>query len=244
MAKLMLVDDEVVITTQLEETLTSMGYEVLGMAASGKEAVEMAKDLRPDLVLMDIVMPGELDGIAAAEKIKAELNIPVIFLTAHTDKSLVNKAKYLGPGGYILKPFQAGQIKVTIEIALYKSEMEKKLQKAYNELERRVEERTSELLAANKKLSQEIEDRKRAEQKLIKRENDLKIETKNLDEANIALKVLLKKRDEDKIELEEKVLLNVKEMVLPYLGKLKKRGLDDRQKTFADILESNLMSLS
>lgn len=240
MSKLMLVDDEVVITTQLEEILTSMGYEVLGTAVSGEEAVKMAKDLRPDLILMDIVMPGKMDGIAAAEKIRAELDISIIFITAHTDKDLVNRAKHTEPDGYVLKPFQEEQIRAAIEIALYKRDMEKKLQRSYDELETRVEERTAELLVANKNLMREIEDRSRAEQKLIKREEDLEIKTINLEEANIALKVLLKRRDEDKIELEEKVLLNVKELVVPYLGKLEISGLSDNQRAYLSILESNL----
>ena len=117
---------------------------------------------------------------------------------------------------------------------------EEMLQNAHDGLERRVEQRTAELAKTNEELRQEITERKLAEKVLREREKELKNKTKSLEEINIALKVLLKRRDEDKIELEEKVLSNVKELVLPYLVKLKRTGLDQRQKTFASILESNI----
>ena len=127
MYRVMVVDDEAAITTQLEERLTLMGYEVVGSASSGQEAVEMAKRIRPDIVLMDIVMPGSLDGIDASEIIKVELDIPVIFLTAYASEKFVNKAKDVEPFGYIVKPFQEKEIKATIEVALYKKNIERRL---------------------------------------------------------------------------------------------------------------------
>jgi CheY-like chemotaxis protein len=124
MRKIMVVDDEVVIATRLEERLTSMGHEVVGTAFSGEEALEMARHLRPDLILMDIVMPGKLDGIDVSRIIKAELDIPVIFLTAHGGEKLVERAKDVEPFGYIIKPFEETEIKAAIEVALYKKDME------------------------------------------------------------------------------------------------------------------------
>ena len=117
---------------------------------------------------------------------------------------------------------------------------EEMLQNAHDGLERRVEQRTAELAKTNEELRQEITERKLAEKTLREREKELKNKTNSLEEMNVALKVLLKRRDEDKTELEEKVLSNVKELVLPYLVKLKRTGLDQRQKTFASILESNI----
>jgi len=116
----MIVDDEAAITTQLEERLTLMGYEITGSASSCQEAVEMARRTRPDIILMDIVMPGRKDGIDAAEIIKAELDIPVIFLTAYADQKFIDKARIVEPFGYIVKPFHEREIKATIEIALHK----------------------------------------------------------------------------------------------------------------------------
>jgi PAS domain S-box-containing protein len=117
---------------------------------------------------------------------------------------------------------------------------EEELQKAHAELERRVDERTADLVRLNEKLKLEIEERKLAEQELKKREAQLEIQTSELEEVNTALRVLLKRRDEDKTEFEEKVLYNVKELVVPYLERLKSGELDAKQTTYVSILESNL----
>ena len=124
MNKLMVVDDERIIGVQLEERLSLMGFEVVGIASSGVDAVSIAKEYRPDLVLMDIVMPGELDGIQASEIINRELHIPVIFLTAYADDTRIEKAKLIEPQAYIVKPYQESELKAAIEVALYKKKTE------------------------------------------------------------------------------------------------------------------------
>lgn len=166
MSRILLVDDEIVISMRLEEVLMSMGYDVVGVAASGNEAIEMARDHHPDLILMDIVMPGELDGIDAAAKIRSEIDIPVIFITGHAKDRLIERAKQVSPFGYILKPFQENQIKVAIEIALHKKKMEEQLQKAYHKLEERVKERTNDLVKSNEELRRQIAERQVVEEKL------------------------------------------------------------------------------
>ena len=127
MHKIMVVDDEVIITSQLEKRLSKMGYEVVGSASSGVDAVDMARRLRPDLILMDIVMPGKLDGIEAAEIIVAEMDISVIFLTAYANDEFIKRAKSVEPFGYIVKPFRDMELRAVVEVALYKKEMERKL---------------------------------------------------------------------------------------------------------------------
>jgi CheY-like chemotaxis protein len=127
MANIMIVDDEVVVLTQLEECMELLGHKIVGEATSGEEAVTVAHNSNPDLILMDIKMPGKFDGIDAAEKIKAEKDIPLIFLTAYSEKEFIERAKKVGPFGYLIKPFQREEIKATVEIALYKSEMDKRL---------------------------------------------------------------------------------------------------------------------
>jgi PAS domain S-box-containing protein len=174
MAKIMVVEDEEVTAGYLQEALTRMGYEVAGIAGSGKEAVAMASEIKPDLILMDIVLPGGLDGIDVTARIKKELDIPVVFITGYPEDEFVNRAKRLQPYGYILKPVQMGQLRATVEIALYKKEMDDRLREAlvsaHEEMKQRVEERTRESLVANEDLKKEIWRRKQVEMTLRARE--------------------------------------------------------------------------
>lgn len=126
MARILVVDDDSDIAMLIDKHLTKMGYEVVGKASSGEEAIAKAKKLRPDLILMDIVMPGEKSGIDAAEEIKSEMNVPLIFLTAHTDEKVIESAKKVEPSGFIAKPYKEGELRAAIEIALYEKEMELK----------------------------------------------------------------------------------------------------------------------
>ena len=126
MQRIMVVDDEASIAAYLEECLEFMGYKVVGRASSGESAVDMAKQFRPDLILMDIVMPGKLDGIDASRIINAEMDIPIIFLTAYADDNFIKRAKNTAPYGYIVKPFQEAELKANIEITLSKKEEERR----------------------------------------------------------------------------------------------------------------------
>ena len=126
MKRVMVVDDEAVITTQLEDRLQFMKYDVVGTASSAEESVHMARELCPDLILMDIVMKGKLDGIDAAVKIKEDLDIPIIFLTAYADDRYIRRAMQAEPFGYIVKPFREEEIRANIEIALYRKKLDRK----------------------------------------------------------------------------------------------------------------------
>jgi len=130
MAKILVVDDEATITTHLEEKLQSLGYEVVGRASSGPEAVALARQHLPDLVLMDIVMSGDYDGIEAARIIQEELEIPTVFLTAYGDDQLIARAKTVQPLGYVLKPFQDMALKAAIDVALFNREIIKRLKES------------------------------------------------------------------------------------------------------------------
>jgi len=126
MSRVLVVDDEASVTKCLEECLIDLGYDVIGSASSGEEAVAMATKFNPDIILMDIVMPGKLDGIDASEIIRTKLGIPVIFLTAYADDTFVNRARCVEPSGYIVKPFRDNELAATIEVALYRSKEERK----------------------------------------------------------------------------------------------------------------------
>lgn len=365
MKRILPVDDEVIIATRLQELLVSIGYDVPDIAGSGEDAIGLAKTLKPDLIIMDIVMPGSMDGIAAAEKIRADLDIPVIFLTAYSDETHIARAKLSDPLGYILKPFDENQIKSAIELALHKNDVDKLLKEANQTLEHRIRLRTAELTESNFKLFEEIQEHKKTEAALVEqtrrnemilqtamegfwvadtsgvileanpsaasilgyapeellrksiydfepedhrrlaphirkavrkgsnhyesqflnkegavislefstnflelgeksflfsffsdvtkrnqvvaslkdRDAELRIKAQNLKEVNTALKSLLKKRDSDRMELEEKVLFNVKEMISPYIRRLRETELNEKQGIYLTILESNVKDI-
>ncbi len=125
MAGILIVDDDVVSVMELEEALSAHKYDVLGVAYNGLEAVEMERNLRPDLVLMDIKMPGDLDGISTADIILQQRDIPIIFVSGHDNEEFLERASQLAPAGYILKPFIRKQLIATIEIALRAAEKQK-----------------------------------------------------------------------------------------------------------------------
>jgi diguanylate cyclase (GGDEF)-like protein/PAS domain S-box-containing protein len=126
---ILIVEDEKIIALDLQRRLERFGYSVIGMASDGLEAISLARERSPDIILMDIMLAGSMDGIEAAKQIRAQLAIPVIFLTAYTDEKTLERAKEVEPFGYILKPFKERELYTTIDIALYKNSIDKKLRK-------------------------------------------------------------------------------------------------------------------
>lgn len=118
-AKIMLVEDEVLFAKDLQDLLVSWGYTVPALVSTGEEAIEKAGEMKPDLVLMDIVLKGGMDGIDAADLIRTRFKIPVVYLTAYADDETVQRAKITEPYGYVLKPLEERDLHVTLEIALY-----------------------------------------------------------------------------------------------------------------------------
>ena len=137
--KILLADGETAIATQLEDMLQAQGYAVAGRAMNGSDAVQLAGELKPDLVLMDIVMDGDMDGISAAEQIRRDLGIPIIFLTTCCDDDHLDRAKKTRPHGYILKPCHEGQLRACIEIALQRHREEQLLKKDLHDCRERAQ---------------------------------------------------------------------------------------------------------
>lgn len=128
--KILVVEDEVIIAEAIAESLKKQGYKVTAIVSTGEEAIQQAAATQSDLVLMDIVLEGDMDGIAAADKIRTDFNIPTVFLTAYADEETLQRAKLTDPFGYILKPFQQRDLHATIEIALHRHELETQMRQA------------------------------------------------------------------------------------------------------------------
>ncbi len=127
-ARILIVEDEPLVAQDIRLNLEALGWGVVGVTASGREAVALAGELRPDLVLMDIVLSGDMDGIQAAGRIGTEYDIPVVYLTAYADEDYLHRAKITDPLGYILKPYTQRELQAVITLALYRGKNERSLQ--------------------------------------------------------------------------------------------------------------------
>jgi len=125
--RILIVEDEIMIAKDIESKLRNLGYESLPIVTSGEKAVEKAEKLRPDMILMDIVLDGKMDGIEAASQIRNRFNIPVVYLTAYADDEILERAKVTEPFGYMIKPFGERDLNTTIEMAIYKYKSTEKL---------------------------------------------------------------------------------------------------------------------
>lgn len=213
--RIMVVEDEGIVALDIARQLTDMGYDVVATVYSGEEAVDKVGDLHPDLVLMDVMLAGAMDGIEAADIIRSRCDIPVVFLTAYADQALVERAKLVYPLGYVLKPFEYNALKIAVEMALYiaavdreKRKAEEALKEAVTLLESRVRQRTIEL-----------------------------------QETNTALKVILAKGMQDHKKLRDDLQANINKLVIPLLARMRKSKTDLERWTFMNIMETNLANI-
>jgi PAS domain S-box-containing protein len=128
--RILVVDDERIVAQDIIEVLNGMGCQVVGTALSGEEAIAKAGEFRPDLILMDITLQGQMDGVEAASIIRREYDIPCVFLTAYSDRRYLERAKLTLPAGYMVKPFEEAALRSTVEIALYKVDLERALKES------------------------------------------------------------------------------------------------------------------
>jgi len=129
---ILVVEDEGIVAKDIQNSVERLGYAVPAIALSGEDAINKAMKIRPDLVLMDIMLRGKIDGIEAVNKIREHLDIPVVYLTAYADKHTLERAKITEPFSYILKPFDERELYTAIEIAIYRHKVEKELKETKN----------------------------------------------------------------------------------------------------------------
>jgi len=155
MPKVMIVEDDDILLSLIKNYLKNLQCEVVGEARNGEEAIELAETIDPDIILMDISMPGQYDGIQTAEEIKKDHDFPIVFMTSHTDEVTISRATGLSPYGYLFKPIKKIELKVAIDISLSRKAIEVKLQESeaalrlhQNDLEKMVEAQTEDLVKA------------------------------------------------------------------------------------------------
>ena len=123
--RILVVEDEAIVSADIEMKLDRLGYVVAAVATSGEVAIQKAREVRPNLALMDIRLDGSMDGIETAQALKDRFNIPVIYLTAYADQSTLDRAKLTQPHGYIAKPFDERDLQISIEMARYRHQVER-----------------------------------------------------------------------------------------------------------------------
>jgi signal transduction histidine kinase len=155
--KILIVEDDLVSALLLQKALEKNKHEILGIADSGEKALELLTQNHADIVMMDINLAGELDGIKTTEIINEKYDIPVVYLSASSDAETLGKVVGTNPSAYVIKPFNIRELNMVIELAIFKDRKEKELQKLNNELEEKVKLRTVELYDANKELTKALE---------------------------------------------------------------------------------------
>lgn len=173
--KILIVEDDVFTARIISKMLTNREFIVTDIITKSSDVIDSIDKNPPDIILMDITLEGELDGIEIAHKIKDKYNIPIIYLTADSSEETIRRAKITGPFGYLIKPINEKILITTIEITLQKQYLHNKeiletLKKANDELEEKVKQRTAELVKKNIRLQKEIRQRKLAEEELKKSE--------------------------------------------------------------------------
>ncbi|WP_196297002.1 response regulator [Methanosarcina barkeri] len=123
--RILVVEDEHIVAMGIKKMLKNLGYTVTGVASSGKDAISKAESTFPDVVLMDIMLKGDMDGVEAAKEIREKFDVPVVYLTAYSDSKILERAKKTEPFGYIVKPFDEKDLHSSIEVALHKHRKEK-----------------------------------------------------------------------------------------------------------------------
>jgi len=253
-------EDDKGLARLLQKKMNREGFAV-DLVHDGRKGIEILRSEDYDVLIADHKIPGK-SGLDVIRQLASDGKLlPTLMVTGAGDEKLAVEALKLGAGDYIVKDTEGAYLDLLpavinklldqkrLEDA--KERAERELHTAYTNLEKIVQERTEEFMKANKALKEENKERKRVE-KLLRdasenleqivrvRTRDLEIKTKNLEELNVALEVLLKKREYDKLNVEKNFVHNIKNLVLPYIEKLKGENLTLRQKSFVETIESNI----
>ncbi|HPS65671.1 MAG TPA: response regulator, partial [Ignavibacteria bacterium] len=169
--KILIVEDDVFSANIIKRILTNRGYEITDVVSDSKDVLSSVENIIPDLILMDIVLRGTMDGIELASIIKNKHDIPIIYLTGDASEETIQRAKITEPFGYLIKPISEMTLLTNIELTIFKQNEQIKrnlqiLKKVNDELELKVKERTKEITAKNEQLINEIKQREQAEEKL------------------------------------------------------------------------------
>ncbi|MDH4164484.1 MAG: diguanylate cyclase [Nitrospirota bacterium] len=158
-ARIFIVEDEALIVMELMDRLERFGHEVCGTAASGDDALRQVAELLPDVILMDIRLAGNMDGIETARRIREQFDVPVVYLSAYTDDELIERAAATGPFGFLVKPFNEREVRATIDLAVYRGHAERRLLEVNRQLETSVEmlERQRKDILRLNKLSEDLQ---------------------------------------------------------------------------------------
>ena len=133
-AKVLVVEDEIIVAMDIANTLQKLGHEVTDTVSSGEQAIISVKENRPDMIFMDIGLKGRMDGIETAGQIRTQFSVPVIFLTAFVDEKTLDRAKDTVPAGYLTKPYEENDLRIAIEVGLYRAQLENEKEALIKEL--------------------------------------------------------------------------------------------------------------
>jgi CheY-like chemotaxis protein len=158
-AKVLVVEDERVVALHLRQQLGRLGYAVPAICTAGAQALQQIRELRPDVVLMDIHIEGDIDGIETAARIPDEFQVPVIYLTAYSEEATLERARQTRPYGYLLKPFSERELHAAIQMVLERRRADSISQESSRRLEELVAARTEQLLAANREIERQTAER-------------------------------------------------------------------------------------
>jgi DNA-binding NarL/FixJ family response regulator len=235
--KVLIVEDEIVIVRGLEDALKNLGFAVCGFATSGEDAVRQLERKKPDLVLVDIYLDGTMDGIELAQIITSRYRLPIIYLTANSNKEILERAKHTHPLGYIVKPFRESQLKVTIELALERCKVERERMARLEEYLKTIDELQGQLFDRALQL-----DGTKSELEVARKELDkLRQELQGVDGALLTL-TNYATRTREEMEMEVAAALRVK--ILPILNHLQQDPAFQKYRIELEMLSMHMSQFS